>query len=330
MFPDAILVTPRNIHHLFDIIEHKNTSESVLQKARVPKQYSDLIAPVSIAEGCLFSCNYCITHLARGKLCSYPEKDIISAVHNAINQGCKEIQLTAQDTASYGLDGGTSLPQLIKKIVELQGEYMIRIGMMNPRTAKTIIQDLISLFQHSHIYSFLHLPIQSGDNIILEKMNRGYTVEEAIKIIEYSQNKLPELSIATDVIIGYPTETDRQFQKTKLLLQQIKPDVVNITRFSARPYTKAKNVRGRIPTEIVKNRSRELTDFCQNLMLQRNNSYLDKNMTVIPLKKGKEHTTMCRSTNYKPVVIEDIVSLGERVQVKIIDATDTHLVGMLK
>ena len=173
LFPDAILVTPRSIHHLFELIEHKKTAELVQEKAQVPKRYSNLIAPISIAEGCLFSCDYCITHLARGPLYSYPEKDIITAVQDAIDQGCKEIQLTAQDTASYGLDRESLLPHLVKKILELKGEYMLRIGMMNPRTARTIISDLVPLFQHPRIYSFLHLPLQSGDDTILQKMNGG-------------------------------------------------------------------------------------------------------------------------------------------------------------
>ncbi len=330
LFPDAILVTPRNIHHLFEIIEHKKTSESVLEKAHVPKRYSTLIAPVSIAEGCLFSCDYCITHLARGRLCSYPEEDIITTVQDAIDQGCIEIQLTAQDTASYGLDRGSSLPQLLKKIIKIKGDYKIRIGMMNPRTAKTIMPDLLPLFQHPQIYSFLHLPLQSGDNTILKKMNRGYTIEEGKEIIKQSRKKMPELTIATDVIVGYPTETDEQFQKTKQLLQEIDPDVVNITRFSARPFTKAKTMNGRIPTELVKNRSRELTELCQDLMMKRNNTYISKEMVALALKQGKNHTTLCRTDNYKPVVVDDEVSLGEKVRVHILEATDTHLVGMLK
>jgi MiaB-like tRNA modifying enzyme len=330
LFPDAILVTPRNIHHLFEIIEHKKKSESVHEKAHVLKRYSTLIAPVSIAEGCLFSCDYCITHLARGRLCSYPEADIITAVHDAIDQGCIEIQLTAQDTASYGLDRESSLPQLLKKIIEIKGDYKIRIGMMNPRTAKTIMPDLLPLFQHPRIYSFLHLPLQSGDNTILKNMNRGYTTQEGKEIIKQSRKKMPELTIATDVIVGYPTETDEQFQKTKQLLQDIDPDVVNITRFSARPFTKAKTMNGRIPTEIVKNRSRELTELCQDLIMKRNNTYIGKEMAALALKRGKNHTTLCRTDNYKPVVTDEGVSLGEKVRVHILEATDTHLVGMLK
>ena len=161
-------------------------------------------------------------------------------------------------------------------------------------------------------------------------MNRGYTVKEAKGIIESSRKQIPELTVATDVIVGYPTETNEQFQKTKLILKKINPDVVNITRFSARPFTKAKNMNGRIPTEIVKNRSKELTKFCQELMIQRNNTYVGKNMNVISLKPGKNHTTMCRSMNYKPVVIEEEIPLGGKVLVHILEATDTYLVGMLK
>lgn len=329
-FPTALLVSPRKIHLLFDLLAGRNKDESLNQKALAPKQCTGLIAPIAIAEGCLFSCSYCITNLARGKLFSYPYQAVFNAVNNAINQGCKEIQLTAQDTASYGLDQGLSLPGLLHRIVRINRDYMIRVGMMNPRTVKTILPDLIHSYKNDHIFSFLHLPIQSGDNTILQKMNRGYHVEEAIHIIKSFQAELPELTIATDVIVGFPTETEEQFQRTKQLLELIKPDVVNITRFSARPFTKAKTMSGRIPTEIVKDRSRQLTQFCSHLITEKNKGFIGKTLQVLTLKKGKENTFICRSMNYKPVIIQETAPLGEYRIVKITDATETHLVGMLK
>lgn len=329
-FPQAILVPPRNIHHLFDILEGNKHNNDLHAKSQIQKIYDDLIAPIMIAEGCLFSCHYCITHLARGALHSYAMADIFDRVKEAVGQGCYEIQLTAQDTASYGLDRNSSLPDLLKKIISINGDYMLRIGMMNPRTAKRIQNELSLLFQHEHIYSFLHLPIQSGDNTVLEKMNRGYRIEEVYDLIENCRNTNSDLTLSTDVIVGYPGETKNQYEKTKCMLEDIEPDIVNITRFSARPHTKAKSMKDRIPTEIVKNRSRDLSKFCKRIMIKRNNRYIGKTMNVTSLKKGDGNSILCRSKNYKPVVIKKPVSLGEKIIVEIVDATDTHLVGMLK
>lgn len=329
-FQQALLLPPRKIHQFFDLLDNKKLDESMSQKAFAPKQCSQLIAPIAIAEGCLFSCTYCITHLARGNLYSYPEKAIISSVKDAINQGCKEIQITAQDTASYGLDQHSSLSHLLNNIVTISDSIMIRVGMMNPRTASKILPDLLPLFNHPQIYSFLHLPIQSGNNTILQKMNRGYHVEDAEKIISEFRMKNPDLTLSTDAIVGFPGETNEQFNQTKQVLQRIKPDVVNITRFSARPFTKAKKMEGRIRTEIVKQRSRELTALCKKLTRDRNKRYLGKSMNVLTLTKGTKQTTIARSMNYKPVIIPKQVPLGEQRLVEITNATETHLVGMLK
>lgn len=329
-FPEAFLIPPRKIHHLLDLINHKETQESLEQKAKAPKQYSHLIAPIAIAEGCLFSCSYCITHLARGKLYSYPEDDVICAVKDAVQQGCKEIQLTAQDTASYGLDRGSSLPALIKKIVKIKGEFMIRIGMMNPRTAKNIFPELLNIYQYNNVFSFLHLPLQSGDNHILNLMNRGYSIEEGVSIIQRARRSIPELTISTDVIVGFPSETNDQYHKTINLLKQIQPDIVNITRFSARPFTKAKNMNGRLPTEIVKQRSQEISKISKYLTGQRNKKYIGKTLSVLTVQKGKQDTILARSNNYKPVIIKTPVPLGVKRTVEICDATEAYLVGMLK
>ena len=331
-FPNTLLLPPRKIHLLFDKLNEQSTTEDLSKKSFIQKQHTPPIAPIAIAEGCLFNCSYCITHIARGKLYSYPQQAIISSVKNAVEQGCKEIQLTAQDTASYGLDKDTTLPVLLQKInsLQLSSNVMIRIGMMNPRTAKNILSDLKNIYSYDHFYSFLHLPFQSGDNNILKKMKRGYTVKDVTDIISTCRAAHPQLTIATDAIVGFPSETKEQFHKTITLLQQIKPDVVNITRFSARPFTNAKKMKERIPTEIVKQRSRVLTDICQKLTKQRNKSYLGETMQVITIKKSGQQSTMARSTNYKPVIIQQSIPLGKTKMVEIIKASSTHLVGMLK
>ncbi len=330
ILPDAVLVPPNMIHTLFLQYEQNKSIDHVKEKSQVSKYFDSLIAPISIAEGCQFSCSYCITHLARGVLHSYPESTLFQDVKTAVQQGCKEIQLTAQDTASYGTDCGSSLCDLLELLHTIEGAYRIRVGMMNPRSVIRRVKDIATALNHPQIYHFIHLPVQSGDNAILQMMDRGYTIEEFVDIATRFRVTIPHMTLATDVIVGFPTETDEQFQTSIELLQRIQPDIVNITRFSARPNTRAKTMKGRIPTNIVKERSSYLSDVCQHLSLTKNQAYIGKQETILTLEQGKHHTIVGRTDSYKPVVVKEPVDLGQFVTVDIIDAKATHLVGMLK
>lgn len=277
----------------------------------------------------MLSCSYCITSLARGKLKSYPMEEIVKDVCSAIKQGCKEIQLTAQDTGSYGLDTGHNLGELLSNICKINGDYRIRVGMMNPYTVMKNIDSIIRSYDDLKIYKFLHLPVQSGDNDILKKMNRKYTTDDFLKIVGKFRKRYPDITISTDVIVGFPTETDEQFRNTIDLLKNVNPDVVNITRFSARPNTKAKFLKGRIRTEIAKERSKILTDLCSEISKENNQRHIERNYNVLITERGKKNTFVGRTENYKPVVLKENVSLGDIVDVRIIDAASTHLVGNL-
>ena len=150
-----------------------------------------VIAPITIAEGCLLSCSYCITHFARGTLRSFPIQEIAADVCSAIKQGCKEIQLTAQDTASYGLDTGTNLGMLLTQVCTLDGAFRVRVGMMNPITVQKNLDSILTAYKHHKIYKFLHLPVQSGDDEILKKMNRGYTAKDFTRLVERFRKTIP-------------------------------------------------------------------------------------------------------------------------------------------
>jgi MiaB/RimO family radical SAM methylthiotransferase len=200
---------------------------------------------------------------------------------------------------------------------------------MNPTTAQKNIESILTAYQHHKIYKFLHLPVQSGDNEILKKMKRGYTTNNFTNLIEQFRKKIPTLTLSTDVIIGFPTETEEQFCRTIELLKQIKPDIINITRFSARPLTVAKNMNGRIPTNVVKERSKQLTEICSKISLEKNQKHLGKTYVVLVTEKGKQKTFKGRSENYKQVVLTEKVTIGDFVRVKIIDTAPTYLVGKL-
>jgi len=329
VLPKAILLPPQYSYHILDVLDNKKINFTYKNKTQFFKYYEDIFAPISIAEGCMLSCSYCITSLARGKLRSFPINEITENICSAIKQGCKEIQLTAQDTSSYGLDSGHDLGELLRNISKIKGEFKIRIGMMNPYTCAKNIDSIIEGFNDPKIYKFLHLPVQSGDNNILKKMNRKYDVKDFIDIINKFRERYKDITISTDIIVGFPSETDEQFQHSIDLIKKVKPDVTNITRYSARPYTKAKIMKGRISTEIVKGRSRILSDICSKISKNNNRKYIGKKYTVIIIEKGKKNTFVGRTENYKPVVLKNKTEIGKVLQVKIIDAESTFLLGSI-
>jgi len=329
ILPDALILPPRFSYQINELLQGKIKSFTDKDKTLFPKQYIDTNAPITIAEGCNFSCTYCITSLARGKLKSYPISQILQNIQSALDQGCKEIQLTAQDTSSYGMDKKTNLGHLLRDIGNISGEFRVRVGMMNPFTCLKNIDSIIRGYSDSRIYKFLHLPVQSGEDLILKKMNRKYNSDDFINIIEKFREKYHEITISTDVIVGFPTETDEQFNKTIELLKKIKPDITNITRFSARPYTIAKKLKGRLRTETVKKRSKILSGICNEISKENNKRHIGKKYNVLVTEKGKNKTFVGRSENYKPVVIREKVNIGEFIPVEIIDASTTYLVASI-
>ena len=327
--PTASILAPQYIQYITEIVSGKKPVFIETKKTLYPKIFDGVIAPISIAEGCLLSCSYCITHLARGKLRSFPPEEIVTDVCAALKQGCKEIQLTAQDTASYGLDSGTNLGELIRSVCTISSEFRIRIGMMNPLTLKKNIQSIFASYANPKVYTFLHLPVQSGDDDILHKMNRGYSAQDCVSLIDQFRERFPNSTLSTDLIVGFPTETEEQFHTTIDFVQKVKPDITNITRYSARPNTKAKTMKGRIPTHIVKKRSTELAQMCTNISLENNQHHIGKTYDVLVTEHGKKKTMTGRTNTYKQVVIGASVFCGDIVRVEIIDAAPTHLVGKL-
>ena len=158
-------------------------------------------------------------------------------------------------------------------------------------------------------------------------MKRGYKVQDFKEIVDSFRSQFPQIQIWTDVVAGFPTETDEQFQHTVKVIKTISPDITNITRYSARPYTKAKNIKNRIKTEIVKDRSRILTQICSKISKENNRKHIGKNYSVLIVESGKRDTVVGRTDNYKPVVLRDNICIGKFVPVSITDSDTTYLVG---
>ncbi len=330
---DAI-VSPDNIHRMDYVVNEVLSGKRVelLEFNRIDKAClynlkrrlnENTIAIVAISEGCLGRCSYCATKIARGRLRSFSLENVVKEVEDAVKRGFKEIQLTSQDTGAYGLDRGFTLADLLERISDIEGEFRVRVGMMNPNHALRIIDDLINAFSSDKIFKFVHIPVQSGDNKVLEDMRRDYSVEDFLEVVNAFRKSFDDVVLSTDIIVGFPTENEESFWKSYELIREVKPDIVNITRFSARKGTPAAKMKD-IPDWIKKERSRKLTELSKEIGLRNNIKFIGRVENVLITKYGKNGTFLSRTNSYRPVII-DKGSIGEFRKVKIVDAKFNYL-----
>ena len=286
-------------------------------------------AILPIAQGCLGNCSYCITRFARGVLKSYQEDELLNEFKSMLDSGVKEILVTAQDTACYGRDIDTDLPTLLRRFLEFEGEYRIRIGMMNPNNLDRILDDLMDVMEDERVYRFLHIPVQSGSNSVLEKMRRHYTVDRFMGIVNRLRERYPDISIATDLITGFPGETERDHEKSIKLIKDLHADTVNITRFSVRPGTDAATMKNQIHGNISKERSTELTETKMSVEGDINSTLIGQRYRALVTENGRPGTMIARNRNYRPIGIEADIPIGTFVDVEITGSAPTHLVGRI-
>ncbi|MEM2341685.1 MAG: tRNA (N(6)-L-threonylcarbamoyladenosine(37)-C(2))-methylthiotransferase [Candidatus Bathyarchaeia archaeon] len=295
-------------------------------KLEQPKiRLNKAIEIIPISEGCLGACSFCCVRFARGTLFSYPMELIINRVKEALSNGVREIWLTSQDNGAYGLDIKTNLANLLKYCCSINDKYFIRVGMMNPNYVIKMLPELIDSYKNEHIFKFLHIPVQSGDNEVLKAMNRKYTAEEFKLIIESFRREIPDITIATDVICGFPSEGREAFEKTMKLMEYIKPDVINISKFFPRPNTPAAKMK-QLDTKEIAYRSRMLTELANKISLEKNTFWLGWEGEILIDEKGPSDSWIGRNYAYKPIVIRSTKNiLGDFINVKIINAHINYL-----
>lgn len=284
---------------------------------------------ISISEGCTGACTYCCVRSARGSLLSYPKEMIVERVGKAVDEGVKEIWMTSQDNGVYGTEVGTNLAELLRECCRVKGKFLIRVGMMNPHHALHILSELIEAYEDEKIFKFLHLPVQSGDNEVLKRMKRQYTVEEFKEIVKSFREEVPEITLSTDIICGFPGESPDDFERTLNLVEEVKPDIVNISKFFLRPNTPAENME-QLDSREVKDRSRRLTRLVNTVSFNRNKRWLNWTGEVLVDERGKGDSWIGRNVTYKPIVIktsEDV--FGRFVRVNVVQAFKTYLEGEL-
>ena len=319
-FPEAPLISPGDLEGLGDLIGRGGCK---------PEKFdSPLAAILPISSGCLGRCTYCATVRARGRVTSRSVNDIFFKAQYAIDSGSKEILLTSQDNGAFGADSNSSLEFLLRELSHLEGDFRLRVGMLNPMLVSGRSEAMAEAWADSRIYKFMHLPIQSGSQKILDSMVRDHTLDEFWEVVNVFRKHYPEMMIITDIITGFPGETDQDHQDTVDLLNALSPDLVNVTRFSPRkgtPASKYKRVNGR----IVKKRSRELTSLRKKLGAKSFKRFVGKQISILTVENQKKGSTLCRDDNYRPVILKKELPLGEFHDVRITDSEYGFMTAVL-
>ncbi|KAI5718311.1 hypothetical protein M8J77_019352 [Diaphorina citri] len=240
----------------------KKLGGASLQLPKVRK--NPLIEIIPINTGCLNQCTYCKTKHARGHLGSYPPEEIVARARQCFSEGVIELWLTSEDTGTYGRDIGSSLPELLWALIAVLPDHaMMRVGMTNPPYILEHLEEMAKILNHPRVYSFLHIPVQSGSDQVLADMRREYTRAEFIHVVQFLSERVPGLTIATDIICGFPTETEADFNLTMSLCEEFRFPSLFINQFFPRPGTPAAKL-PLIPAQEVKKRTKRLTDLFQS------------------------------------------------------------------
>ena len=302
--------------------------DSDLSKVGLPKvRLNPAVGIVEIASGCMSECTFCQTKLSKGDLSSYRLGDIVRQVQTEIKEGCKEVWLTSTDNGCYGFDIGTDLPSLVNSVTEIPEDFMIRVGMMNPMYMPRIKENLIESFDNDKVFKFLHIPVQSGSDKVLHDMKRGHTAGTFREIVKKVKERFGEFTISTDVIVGFPSETEEDFQKTVNLLDETKPDVVNLSKYSIRPGTEAAEWE-QIDVAEVKRRSKIIFEQINKISIESNQKWIGWKGKVLFDEKTDEGIKG-RNFAYKPIFVRNEVDIGQDHTIEITDVTVNSLLGKI-
>ncbi|UIZ20614.1 hypothetical protein KXD40_000299 [Peronospora effusa] len=333
---DVSIVGIQQVDRVVEVVEEtlKGHTVRLLSKNRLPEldlpkiRKNPMVEIIPLSTGCLGACTYCKTRHARGKLGSYTIEAIVSRAQAVINEGVTEIWLSSEDTGAYGIDIGTDLPTLLHKLLEVVPDgIMLRVGMTNPPYILDHLDAIAEVLKHDRVYSFLHVPVQSGSDDVLLAMNREYTRDDFRRVADKLLAKVPDLTLATDIICGFPTETEEDFDETMELVENYRFHIMNISQFYPRPGTPAAKMK-RVPTQVVKNRSRKLTKLFETFEPYTHLVNTTQKVWVnTEVSDDKKHT-VAHTKNYTKVLLpRDDSLIGCTAKVRVLTAARFHITG---
>lgn len=281
---------------------------------------------VKIQDGCNAFCSYCTIPYARGGLRSKNFNKVIQEVTELVNNGYKEIVLTGIHTGKYGIEQNTNLETLLKELVNIKGIFRIRLSSIE---INEITDGIIDLIKNNDIMAkHLHIPLQSGSNIILKNMNRLYDVDFYIKRINYIRKEIPNISITTDLIVGFPGETEELFRETIDTLNQIKFTKIHTFPYSKRNGTKAASMNNQIDGLIKKCRVKEVLNLSNRLELEYYQKNINQEFDGI-IETRKDNKKIVITSNYIPVEIDSKLDNNTKVNIRIDKVHPTKVIGII-
>ncbi len=332
---NASMLGPNSLGKTIQVIEStlkgKKTvalEDTDLSKVGLPKvRLNPTIGIIEIANGCKSECTFCQTKLSKGDLNSYRIGDIVRQVGQEIKEGCKEVWLSSTDNGCYGFDIDSDLPTLVDSVSDIPNDFMIRIGMMNPMYMPRIRDGLLKSFENDKVFKFLHVPVQSGSDKVLNDMKRGHTAKTFMDVVSRFRSKFPNFTISTDIIVGFPSESKADFAETIELLEKTRPDIVNLSKYSKRPGTEAATWK-QVDVSEVRRRSKQVFELSRKISYENNKKWIGWNGYVL-FDERNDEDIKGRNFAYKPIFVKDYVKIGERQKVTVTDVTDHSLLGTI-
>ena len=325
-----LVIGTHNIHKLVELIRERQAKSGHYLEAdmTVPafhdlptKRFQKFFAWVPIMNGCNKFCTYCIVPYVRGREVSRPIADIVREIEEIAKEGYKEITLLGQNVNSYGLDlkDGTDFSALLQAVDRIDGIERVRYMTSHPKDMTFAMIDAIA--DSKKVVNHMHLPIQSGSDELLKKMNRGYTVDQYMELVEYARKRIPDLVLTTDIIVGFPGETEEMFCQTLDLLKRVQYDMAYTFIYSPRTGTPAAKMEHQVPQEEKSRRLQRLMDVQNVYSLQLNQAMEHKEYEVIvegPTKNDENHW-FGRTTGNKMIIWEHdgSAAVGDTVKVAV-------------
>ena len=284
---------------------------------------------VNIMYGCNNFCSYCIVPYVRGRERSRDPESIVREVHDLLDKGYREITLLGQNVNSYSADlgGGMSFPQLLYRICEGQGKFRLRFMTSNPKDfGEELIEAIAELPQ---VCKLIHLPVQAGSDRILKLMNRRYTAREYLEKLEALRKRVPGCEVTTDIMVGFPTETEEDFEQTLALVRRADFASAFTFVYSRRSGTKAAEMEGQIPEEVQKERIMRLVELVNEKTREKSRAYLGKTTEILVEDFDKKRGLYLGRDEYGRMGYfqSDKDRIGEFVRLKITDASGISLYG---
>lgn len=325
-----LVIGTHNIHKLIDLIKEREEKRGHALATDMDgnvfydiptRRFQKFFAWVPIMNGCNKFCTYCIVPYVRGREVSRPLEEIVEEVRNLADEGYKEITLLGQNVNSYGLDfkDGTDFSVLLYAVEDIDGIERVRYMTSHPKDMTFAMVDAIA--QCSKVVTHLHLPVQSGSTELLKKMNRGYSAEHYLELIEYVREKIPDVVLTTDLIVGFPGETEDMFQDTLKLLKKVRYDMAYTFIYSPRTGTPAATMGNQVPQEVKSDRLRRLMAVQNEISLACNKEMEGRDYEVIvegPTKNDENHW-FGRTSGNKMIIWENdgTLAVGDTVPVHV-------------